>query len=387
MHEIAEAAELYSEAWRHLSQARAAEVERRAGWGEVYDSAAVGAKVALLQKVFHEGFWPDPAASVGSRSMLPVFVVGLPRSGSTLLESILTAHKDVSTVREDSALAASVVLLQEEERALREMFLAAGGDVDIAASALATPVKGKFKEAYASAWRNLIKVHADNITDIMRAEAESITGLKAPKRIIDKLLANYRNIGIIHLLFPKATILHIYRDPRDTILSLMKHNFAHPSLGWTLKDGDVLQEYTQYISLMNHFSEVLPHGRIVDVRYESLVAQPEKTLQHIFNKIGVKWDSEVLTLFHKLKKPYILTPSFLQIRECIHDRSIGVWRKYTSEPAYRVLVARLKSLIDDSNSASAAKRKKTFFDTTSWTEEFTIAVLPTQVGSNVMQSS
>ncbi|CAM9484023.1 unnamed protein product, partial [Ectocarpus fasciculatus] len=233
--------------------------------------------------------WPAASSNVGSTSMLPLFIVGLPRSGSTLLESILEAHASISTTREDSALAA---------------------------------------RAYSAAWRNMIKAHADNITATMRQEAFIVTGTKSPKRIVDKLLTNYKHVGLIHLLFPKAIILHIVRDPRDTVLSQMKHNFAHPSLGWTMRNDDMLGEYAQYLDVMSHFKSVLPAGRIVDIKYEELVNKPEFVLRSIFSRIGVKWDSEVLTKFYKNERHYILTPSFLQVREKLNNQSIGIWKKY-----------------------------------------------------------
>ena len=368
LHEAAEAAGYAGAAWGYLVNARTAEIKRRSEYGETYDSEIAIKTTRQIIASFHEGFWPASNSGVGSKSMLPVFIVGMPRSGSTLLESILEAHKGVSTVREDSVLAANIGYLQKEELDLRAMFLSASGDN-------ANPddtegIGGKFSGAYATAWRNLIRVHADNITEHMREEASIATGRKLgdnEKRIVDKFLSNYKYIGVIHLLFPKATIINIVRDPRDVVISLMKHNFAHPSLGWTLSDKDLLQEYIQYTALMQHWENVLPKGRIQTVTYENIVNEPEITLRNLFSRVGLKFDSKLLSTFHKSYRPYILTPSFLQIREPINNKSVGAWKKYILHPSFQKFVFSLmRALEADGGQPSLMSR---LYSTKSWEEE------------------
>lgn len=328
-------------------------------WGEVYDSALAGKKAASIKEVFDRGFWPESGSGIGSKSQLPVFIVGIPRSGSTLLESILEAHKDVSTIREDSVLAASISGLKEKEILLRKEFSDSGSWSDT--SLFDENLNGTFGHA----WRYLINSGANNITELMRSEAARITGATSPKRIVDKLLTNYRNIGIIHLLFPKAAIIHIRRDPRDTTLSLMKHNFAHPGLGWTLTDSGILQEYSLYLKTMYHFRKVLPVGRITEISYEALLTNPEPIVEKLFGRIGVKCDKNVLTRFHETSRPYILTPSFLQVREALNNRSAGVWRKYKHNPDYQAFLRMLKHIIDD----ASVNEIVPYFDTSDWIME------------------
>ena len=105
------------------------------------------------------------------------------------------------------------------------------------------------------------------------------------RRIIDKMLLNYRSIGMIHLLFPKAPILHLVRDPMDTLLSCYKTRFVDDSSLYTLHPDTLAREFGLYMDIMRHFRSQLPPGRIIDVSYSALVTQPRATLAPVLRKI------------------------------------------------------------------------------------------------------
>ena len=110
------------------------------------------------------------------------------------------------------------------------------------------------------------------------------------KRVVDKMLFNYRNIGFIHLLFPQAVILHTVRDPMDTLLSCFSQKFDDKGLEWAFKPESLVEMYIDYLTIMNHFRNELP-GRVIDVNYEKVIDQPEDIIRNIIvNKLDLPWD-------------------------------------------------------------------------------------------------
>jgi hypothetical protein len=120
---------------------------------------------------------------------------------------------------------------------------------------------------------------------------------KMVKRMIDKMLTNYKNIAFIHLMFPNSVILHTMRDPIDTLFSCYSSRFSSDSLVWTKDISALAIEYVIYLEIMQHFRNELPKGRIVDVSYEALIAAPEATMRRIVtskNILGLPWDPMVM---------------------------------------------------------------------------------------------
>jgi hypothetical protein len=148
------------------------------------------------------------------------------------------------------------------------------------------------------------------------------------KKLIDKMLFNYRNIGFIHLMFPHAIILHTMRDPMDTLFSCYKHRFDDKGLEWTLDPEALALQYATYLDIMYHFRMVLP-GRVIDVRYEELVSNPEGVMKNIIEKLGLKWNPSILQ-FHSSQR-IVQTHSMQQVRKSIYSKSIGSWRQYSDE--------------------------------------------------------
>ena len=117
--------------------------------------------------------------------------------------------------------------------------------------------------------------------------------------IIDRTLSNYRNIARIHLIFPNAIILHVTRDPLDTLLSCYTNKFTSPETVWTLDMETLLVEYTLYLEIIQHYRNILPRqGRLIDVSYEALVTNPEAVIKDIVTKkLQLQWVTMILILF------------------------------------------------------------------------------------------
>jgi tetratricopeptide (TPR) repeat protein len=226
----------------------------------------------------------------GHASSAPIFIVGMPRSGSTLIEQILSSHRNVDGLGEVPAVWRTI--------------------------------QGKFPLQYA---------HADPQPDHFHVLAENYLALqrgygwrKSPF-FVDKMLGNYLALGMIHLMFPNATILHAVRDPTDTCVSCFRQLFRTGN-ETTYDLSDIGAQYVRYREMMAHWEAVLPPGRIKSVRHEDLIANPEVKIRWLLEACGLKWDENCLR-FHQTKRP-VRTASVAQVREPIFTRSLDRWRKY-----------------------------------------------------------
>ena len=141
-----------------------------------------------------------------------------------------------------------------------------------------------------------IAAQAKRILKLTSAKVKEIgDGVKQKgkiKRVVDKMLFNYRNIGFIHMIFPNATIIHTVRDPMDTLLSCFTHKFDDMGLEWAFNAEALVKQYEQYLSIIAHFKRVISKDRIIDVNFESLVKEPENQVRKlIVDKMGLEWDS------------------------------------------------------------------------------------------------
>jgi hypothetical protein len=155
-------------------------------------------------------------------------------------------------------------------------------------------------------------------------------------RIVDKMLLNYRNIPLIHLLFPEAIILHTVRDPLDTLLSCMKNRFGDFSV-YSLEFRTLVYEYVVYLEVIDHYRRILPSfpyqtGRrkaLVDVRYEEIVANPKKMVRRLLGLLELPSSFEIREVegFYEQRR-HVKTASFLQVKQPIYERSVGNWKNY-----------------------------------------------------------
>ncbi|MGC1521664.1 MAG: sulfotransferase [Steroidobacteraceae bacterium] len=249
--------------------------------------AALGSMAATAARPADVG---AAAPATGVRlSELPVFVVGMPRSGSTLLEQILASHPQVHGGGE---------LLQ-----LRSLFERAVADESGAA---APDVDSSIAEA---AYQRLHR---------LSAHAE---------RIIDKDLANFLHLGRIHQIFPRARIIHCRRDPLDTCFSAYSRLFVG-NWEFTYDLAELGRYYRGYHALMAHWRGVLPSEILLEIDYETLVAEPRAETRRVLDFLGLSWHEGCLRFFETTRK--VGTASFAQVRQPIYRSSIGRGRSLHS---------------------------------------------------------
>lgn len=224
-------------------------------------------------------------AAAGHRSDAPIFIVGMPRSGSTLIEQMLASHPDVQGLGETGVLPS----------------LAARGYPPTAAG---------------------LRELADRYLAAMRAR-----GWDGASRFIDKTLENYLHVGLIQLIFPRSTILHAVRDAMDLGFACYRQLFV--SGNETLYDlAEIGAEYGRYRGLMDHWAAVLP-GRVADVAYEDLVADPQTAIRGLVTEAaGLTWNPACLD-FH-VRDGAVQTASASQVRRPIYATSVQRWRRHAA---------------------------------------------------------
>ncbi len=226
----------------------------------------------------------------------PTFIVGMPRSGSTLVEQILSSHPDVYGAGEVKFL--SVALGR-----LRDRF----------------PSLPKYPDMMAKITPAQMEIAANNYLKLLTATSGDA------KRVTDKLLTNYFFVGMINLLFPNAKIINTQRDPVDTCLSgftkLFKDDMPH-----SYDLGELGRYYGKYRELMEHWEKVLPEGAMITVQYEDVVADTEKEAKRLIKFLGLPWNDKCVD-FHKSERP-VKTASVAQVRKPIYKTSVKRWKKY-----------------------------------------------------------
>ncbi len=248
----------------------------------------------------------------GDPSQAPVFVIGMPRSGTTLVEQIIASHP----------LAYGAGELQT----FNDVVLALRGPDG---SALAYP---EFLGSIdASAFRQIGARYG-----ALLGELAARHGRPDAARITDKMPSNYYFAGLIHLALPNATIIHTVRDPVDTCISCFSKLFSAQQ-DHTYDLAELGRYYKRYERLMAHWRTVLPPDRILEVRYEDVVADLEGQARRIIARCGLPWDDKCLA-FHQTDRP-VRTASATQVRQPIYKNAIGRWRAYESQlgPLLRAL--------------------------------------------------
>jgi tetratricopeptide (TPR) repeat protein len=245
-----------------------------------YDEAAT---LGLFERV-GAAFGDSPVPATGDPSPLPVFVVGMPRSGTTLTEQILASHPQVFGAGEPDYL-------------------------ENAAMAVA-PFSGAAAMT-ASALRELGSSYVARLGALAPAAS----------RIVDKMPANFRFVGLIHRALPNAKIIHMRRDPVDTCMSCFAQLFAGLPFAYDL--GELGRYYRGYAALMAHWRRVLPPGAMLEVEYERLVADLPGEARRMVAYCGLDWDDACLQ-FHATRRA-VRTASFAQVRQPVYRTSIGRW--------------------------------------------------------------
>lgn len=260
-----------------------------------YDEAETLLQFQRIKAVFTPSLLAKNAGA-GDPSSLPIFVVGMPRSGTTLIEQILATHPDVFGAGELMDLDHVVAGLRDASRA-RTVF-----------PEVMTELTGEALRQAGSCYVDRVSSAAPNMD-----------------RIVDKMPMNFRFIGLIYLALPNARIIHVRRDPLDTCFSCYSLLFTGTQ-PYAYDLAELGRYYRAYEGLMDHWRKVLPHGFMLDVCYESVVDDLEGEARRIIDYCGLAWDDACLR-FYETKRP-VLTASAAQVRQPIHRNSIGRWRPY-----------------------------------------------------------
>jgi tetratricopeptide (TPR) repeat protein len=278
-----------------------------------YDPNAMSAICQRSMAVCTDRFFAD-RAGWGSGRPDPIFIVGLPRSGSTLLEQILASHSLVEGTRELPDIPS--IALEVTSRP--------------------NPVG---RQGYPEPVALLHRAEIDAFAVRYLAQTEVHRPLGKP-RFVDKMLSNFVHIGLIHLMFPNASIIDMRRHPLGSGFSCYKQLFARGLL-FTYDLSDLGRYYRDYARLMDHFDTVLP-GRVHRVHYEQLVADPEGEIRRVLSYCGLPFES-ACTRFYDNRR-VVQTISSEQVRRPIYSEGVDQWRHY--EPWLGALKDALGDLVE-----------------------------------------
>ncbi|QGM45152.1 tetratricopeptide repeat-containing sulfotransferase family protein [Methylocystis heyeri] len=259
-----------------------------------YDEAAMLEMFERTAEVFSEDMLRKRAGD-GDPSPAPVFILGMPRSGTTLVEQILSSHPAVFGAGELDDLSESIAVCCEE------------------------PGENYPDAFFGVEGAKLRELGARYVAGIGRNAPPGVL------RITDKTPDNFRFIGLIRLALPNARIIHVRRDPLDTCFSCFSRLFAG-DLGYIYDLGELGRYYRAYEKLMAHWRAALPKGAMLEVQYEEAVADLESFARGIVDFCNLDWDPRCLD-FHRQER-LVRTSSLMQVRQPIYNSSIGRWRAY-----------------------------------------------------------
>ena len=246
------------------------------------------------------------APELGSRDATPVLIIGMPRSGTTLVEQIVSSHPEVG--------AGGELHFWNQRVAAWHHSGAAGTEMPFLAKA------------------------AGDYLGVLRAIAPTAA------RVTDKMPFNFLWAGLIHVAFPRAIIIHCRRTAVDTALSIHQTHF-HPGLAFPTGGAELVAYFRSYQRLIDHWRSVLPADRFVEVDYEDLTRAPEPAIPRIIAACGLAWHNACLR--PECNPRAVKTPSKWQTRQPIYRNSVGRWRRY--EP----WLGPLRALVDEGSELDA----------------------------------
>jgi hypothetical protein len=258
---------------------------------------------------------PAPANAVGNPSAAPIFIVGMPRSGTTLLERMLVSHSRITAGGETIFMPLAV----KEAAGSREPGLIDSGSLSVALAAALDRDPAAIGNRYLE---------------------RAVAAVGHAERFTDKLPLNFLYIGFIRRALPNARIICLRRAPLDTCLANFRQLFAlgFPYYRYALSLEDTAEYVALFEDLMAHWDRVFP-GAICQVRYEDLVTEPETALRRVLAALELEFEPAMLE-FDRNRTP-VATASAVQVRRPVHQDSVNAWRRYADvlEPARRRLEA------------------------------------------------
>jgi tetratricopeptide (TPR) repeat protein len=261
-----------------------------------YDIATDLKTFDILREVFTEEALAD--TNPGFQTEEPIFILGLPRTGSTLVERIISSHSAVF----------------------------AAGELNQFGAAMMGEVRKSGNPAdQVDLTRKSLQVDMREVGRNYQEMTRPATG--HTKHFIDKKPLNFLSIGVIAKALPNAKIIHVRRTPMDACYAIYKFRFnqAYP---WAYNLAEIAQYYVGYRQLMHHWHKVLP-GKIIEVTYENVVGDLESEAKRLISELGLPWEPGVLD-FHK-NEAAAMTGSAAQVRKKIYSSSVGRWRDYETQ--------------------------------------------------------
>ncbi len=264
-----------------------------------YDEPRVAGFFKRVSTLFDRSLL-DRFEGAGDPSPVPIFVVGMPRSGSSMIEQILASHPQVCGVGE----------VRDFETAERIVFSEGGQPI-------------AFPEYVpridSAALRRVAQVYLGRLPTL--AEGQT--------RIVDKTLLNFLKIGLIRMVLPNARIIHTMRDPADTCFSCYSKMFSIGQL-FSYDLAEMARYYRMYTEMMSHWRSVLPEGAMLDVSYEKVVDDLEGQARRLIDYCGLPWDDRCLS-FHETSGVVVRTASAAQVRQPLFRTSVERWRRYEAD--------------------------------------------------------
>jgi tetratricopeptide (TPR) repeat protein len=246
-----------------------------------------------------------PRASIRSDVAQPIFIVGFPRSGTTMIEQTLSAHPLVSAGDELPIIGELTALIPR-----------------ILSSPLAYP------EAFAELWLGDQIEGLDNLRDYYLQRARQLGALRKGARwFTDKMPLNETHLGLIGLIFPKAPIIHLIRHPLDVVLSVFSNHLTH-GFYCAYDLTSIARHYVLVMDLVDHYRREITL-KYLAVRYEDVIDRQEESVRHILAFIGAPYDRRCLD-FHENRR-YARTASYAQVTEKLYDRSRNRYRAYKDQ--------------------------------------------------------
>jgi tetratricopeptide (TPR) repeat protein len=284
----------YEQAGAHLVQAKSLAQARRKQCGQAYEPQAHTRFVDRLIGIYTPAFL-ERVRGWGSTSERPIFIFGLPRSGTTLLEQILASHTQVF----------------------------GAGELRLARKDFEALAPGR-SDAECFGALELLD-HAGTLR-LAEGHLERLAALNAAApRMTDKMPDNYLYLGLLALLFPRAKFIHCRRDLRDVAVSCWITYFRQ--VPWTNEIDHIATRFREYRRLMEHWRQVLPLA-MLEVDYEETVADMEEVARRLVNWCGLAWEPTCLQ-FHQTQRP-VRTASATQVRKPVYQNSVARWKHYDS---------------------------------------------------------
>jgi tetratricopeptide (TPR) repeat protein len=262
-----------------------------------FDIVKFEAKSRRVAACFDAVFFRERLGA-GCADAAPIFIVGLPRSGSTLVEQILASHSQVEGTME---LPNIVTMVREFDH------LDTHGD------------------SYPESVR---AVAPQNLAALGQRYLDETRPIRTGRpRFIDKMPNNFSHVGLIHAILPQATVIDVRRHPMDSCFSAFKQHFAEgQSFSYDL--DDLGRYYRCYLALMDHWDQVLP-GKVLHLQYEELIREPDTVIRRLLAHCGLAFESACLN-FHETQRP-VRTASSEQVRQPLYASGVGYWKHFSKD--------------------------------------------------------